>query len=79
MGGGDANDVSIDGRASGGLPAFEIGIDLISCVRGDAEAGGSFAVAERLLDCCEFPESIEDRLGDFLCGGPKLVRRGSSI
>lgn len=37
---------------------------LTSCVSGEGVA--SKVVAERLLDWCELPESIEDRLGDFL-------------
>lgn len=40
--------------------------DFNSCKSGDGV--DSMWVAERLLDCCEPLESIDDRLGDFLCG-----------
>ena len=39
---------------------------LTSCASGD---GISAVVADRLLDFCELPESIEDRLGDLRCPG----------
>lgn len=40
--------------------------DFKSCKSGDGV--DSMCVAERLLDCCEPLESMDDRLGDFLCG-----------
>lgn len=65
-GSGDASDVSIVGRSLGGLVRRAIVPDFTSWARGDGEASAAVAVADRRLELCELPESIDDRLGDFL-------------
>lgn len=62
-GSGRSRVVSID---CGGLLMRGMVADFTSWVNGDGVA--STAVADRRRDWCELPESIEDKLGDFLCG-----------
>ena len=76
---GDANEVSMDGRFAGGLAKRGGLVVFSSCVKGEVAGAGSIPVAERLLDCCEFPESMDDKLVDLRCKGPRLGLRGTSL
>lgn len=76
---GDANDVSMVGRSAAGL-AKRGGLAVFSSsVKGEVAGAESIPVAERLLDCWEFPESMDDKLVDLRCKGPRLGLRGTSL
>lgn len=59
----------MDGISAVGFPSFGKVADLASWDSGDgAGAPGSRVVADRRRDFCELPESIDDMLGDLICG-----------
>jgi hypothetical protein len=66
-GGGDAGGGKEVSIACGAFTKRGTVADLTSCVSGDGlGAIASSVVADRLRDLCELPESMDDRLGDFL-------------
>lgn len=76
---GVSKDVSIEGRSAGGLATRVATTDFTSCDSGDTAEGNAWTfVADRLRDCCELPESMEDKLGDLRWPEPPRLARAVS-
>lgn len=57
--------LSVVSMLAGGFASLGTVADFISCASGEGVGAISAVVAERRLEACELPESIDDKLGDL--------------